>query len=232
MDILYNTTLIFPVWAQIYLNGCCIIRYPSGTHRKLKSIEVCLPITYSSFPQLFQIYQRVSCFAQNFKMMGNYNGYCQRMRWVSEQYPMIISSNGNIFRITGTLCGEFTGHQWIPLTKASDADLWCFFDLRLHNGWINNWDAGGLRRHHIHYDITVTLYCNSPLSSLYFFVIFDTFTKLWPLCPQWTYNSFRYWLVIIGIRQFVPTVLPTKPQAICCWPMVFPGLFVNSFCIR
>ena len=25
------------------------------------------------------------------------------------------------------LCGEFTGHRWIPLTKASDAELWCFF---------------------------------------------------------------------------------------------------------
>ena len=26
-----------------------------------------------------------------------------------------------IFRVTGHLCGEFTGHWWIPLTKASDA---------------------------------------------------------------------------------------------------------------
>ena len=25
------------------------------------------------------------------------------------------------------LCVEFTGHQWIPPTKADDADLWCFF---------------------------------------------------------------------------------------------------------
>ena len=24
------------------------------------------------------------------------------------------------------LCGEFTDHRWIPLTKASDAELWCF----------------------------------------------------------------------------------------------------------
>ena len=24
------------------------------------------------------------------------------------------------------LCGEFTGHRWIPLTKASDAEIWCF----------------------------------------------------------------------------------------------------------
>ena len=27
---------------------------------------------------------------------------------------------------TGPLCGEFTGHRWIPLAKASDAGLWCF----------------------------------------------------------------------------------------------------------
>ena len=38
---------------------------------------------------------------------------------------MMTSSNGNIFRVTGHLCGEFTGHRWIPLTKASDAELWC-----------------------------------------------------------------------------------------------------------
>ena len=29
-------------------------------------------------------------------------------------------SNGNIFRVSGTLCGEFTGHQWTPHMKASD----------------------------------------------------------------------------------------------------------------
>ena len=38
----------------------------------------------------------------------------------------MTSSNGNIFRVTGPLCGEFTGPRWIPLTKASDAKLWCF----------------------------------------------------------------------------------------------------------
>ena len=39
---------------------------------------------------------------------------------------MMTSSNGNTFRATGPLCGEFTGHRWIPRTKASDAELWCF----------------------------------------------------------------------------------------------------------
>ena len=39
---------------------------------------------------------------------------------------MMTSSNGNIFRLTGHLCGDFIGHRWIPHTKASDAELWCF----------------------------------------------------------------------------------------------------------
>ena len=46
---------------------------------------------------------------------------------------MMTSSNGNIFRITGLLCGEFTGQRWIPRTKASDAELWCF--VRLNKPW-------------------------------------------------------------------------------------------------
>ena len=39
---------------------------------------------------------------------------------------MMTSSNGNFFRVTGPLCGEFTGPRWTPLTEASDAELWCF----------------------------------------------------------------------------------------------------------
>ena len=39
---------------------------------------------------------------------------------------MMTSSNGNIFRVTGHLCGEFTGPRWIPREKASGAELWCF----------------------------------------------------------------------------------------------------------
>ena len=39
---------------------------------------------------------------------------------------MMTSFNGNIFRVTGTLCGEFTGHRWIPFAKAGDAEIRCF----------------------------------------------------------------------------------------------------------
>ena len=37
---------------------------------------------------------------------------------------MMTSSNGNIFRVSGSLCREFTGHRWIPCTKASAVGDW------------------------------------------------------------------------------------------------------------
>ena len=69
---------------------------------------------------------------------------------------MMTSSNGNILRVTGSLCGEFTGHRWIPLTQASDAEIW-FFSLICAwiNGWVNSSEAGDLRRHRAHYDVTL-----------------------------------------------------------------------------
>ena len=69
---------------------------------------------------------------------------------------VMTSSNRNIFRVTGPLCGEFIGHRWIPRTKASDVQLWCFFFIcHWTNGWVNNREAGGLRRHRAHYDVIV-----------------------------------------------------------------------------
>ena len=72
---------------------------------------------------------------------------------------MITSSKRNIFRVTGHLCGEFTGHRRIPRTKASDTELWCFILICVWiNGWINNGEAGDWRRHRAHYDVIVMSY--------------------------------------------------------------------------
>ena len=46
--------------------------------------------------------------------------------WFKRYSDMMTSSNGNVFRVTGHLCGEFTGDRWISLTKTGDAELWCF----------------------------------------------------------------------------------------------------------
>ena len=66
---------------------------------------------------------------------------------------MMTSSNGNNFRVTGPLCEEFTTHRRIPLTKASDAELW-FFYLSLNKrlskqlwGWWSVTPSGSLWRH-------------------------------------------------------------------------------------
>ena len=66
---------------------------------------------------------------------------------------MMTSSNGNMFRVTGHLCGKFTGPRWIPRTKASDADLslicvWI-------NGWVNDREAGDLRCYRAYYGVIV-----------------------------------------------------------------------------
>ena len=44
----------------------------------------------------------------------------------------MTSSNGSTIRVTGPLCGEFNGHRWIPLTKASD-DIFQFIALYFHS---------------------------------------------------------------------------------------------------
>ena len=67
---------------------------------------------------------------------------------------MTTSLNGNVFRVTGHLCGEFTGHRWISFTKASDARLDVFFDLRVNKrlskhswGWWFETPSSSLWRH-------------------------------------------------------------------------------------
>ena len=50
--------------------------------------------------------------------------------WSVSPRIMMTSSNGNIFRVIGQLCGEFTGDRWIPRTEARSFDV--FFDLRLN----------------------------------------------------------------------------------------------------
>ena len=80
--------------------------------------------------------------------------YCQpRSLWLF----MMTSSNGNILRVTGPLCGEFTGPRWIPPHKGQwrGALMFSLICTRI-NGWVNNGDAGDLRRHRAHYDVTVT----------------------------------------------------------------------------
>ena len=48
------------------------------------------------------------------------------------QRTIMTPSNGSFFRVTGPLCGKFTGHRRIPLTKGWYCRLRCFFDVGPH----------------------------------------------------------------------------------------------------
>ena len=87
---------------------------------------------------------------------------------------MITSSKGNIFRVTGHLCGEFTGQRWISRTKASDAELWCFLSICVRiNGWANNGKAGDLRRYRAHYDVLFCIFYSGKMISKFSIIFFE-----------------------------------------------------------
>ena len=68
---------------------------------------------------------------------------------------MMTSSNGNIFRVTGPLCGEFTGPGEFPTQRPVTRSFDVFFDLGLNKRLIKNHEAGDLRRYRSHYDVIV-----------------------------------------------------------------------------
>ena len=67
---------------------------------------------------------------------------------------MMTSSNGNIFRVTGPLCGEFTGPGEFPTQRPVTRSFDVFFDLRLNKrlskqpwGWWFETQSWSLWRH-------------------------------------------------------------------------------------
>ena len=66
---------------------------------------------------------------------------------------MMTSPNGNIFRVTGSLCGELNSPhkgQWRGALMLSMICVWI-------NGWVNNHEAGDLRRYRTYYNVTVMI---------------------------------------------------------------------------
>ena len=71
--------------------------------------------------------------------------------------PSVVSKNGvnsRYWPFWGGGGGESTGHRWIPFTRASNAELWCFFDVRL-NKRPSKKSICDLSRHGVHNDVTV-----------------------------------------------------------------------------
>ena len=131
------------------------------------------------------------------------DGWCITYWPVCDQ-SMMMWSNGDIFRITGPFCREFTGHQWFPLTKANDVELLCFLcsapELTFGIIWVS-------------------------ISILHSFIVtdpqfFQTFGKIDPYAGH-CMISVSFWLVIsaavnltVGHHNYYPVVPYTM---FMCW---------------
>ena len=147
--------------------GCNVMSHWIGAQTKW---SLCLTVNLTLMNKTNEIWIKLPTFSLNEMHFRISSHKCQRfLEWNAFQniisqmsaifsMCMITLSNGNIFRITDPLCGEFTSHRWIPHTKAIDAELWSFLWFAPEiNRWVNNHEAGDLRRHHAHYDIVVML---------------------------------------------------------------------------
>ena len=81
------------------------------------------------------------------------------IRWELPIRGSALSSNGNIFHVTGPLWGECTDHRWIPLTKASDAELSCTVAPRENNCHQEIWFWNKFHNGHQEYPDRYTLRC-------------------------------------------------------------------------
>ena len=88
----------------------------------------------------------------------NVDVFCLVPSWLYHEFSAV---HDDVIKWKPFLCywplrGKFTGHRQIPLTKTNGAELWCFLLICAGiNSWVNDRDAGDLRRHRAQYDVTV-----------------------------------------------------------------------------
>ena len=89
------------------------------------------------------------------------------------RYQIMTSSNGGVLLSAGNspVFGKFPSKR--PVTRGFDVSLiWAWT-----NGWVNNRDAGDLRRHRAHYDVTVMIFRRCS-------IVLRLCTEYW--CNGWT----------------------------------------------
>ena len=72
-------------------------------------------------------------------LINNESQHPQPSCWPYISRSMMTSSKGNIFRVTGPLCGEFTGPGEFPTQRPVTRSFDAFFDLRLNKRLSKQW---------------------------------------------------------------------------------------------
>ena len=108
---------------------------------------------------------------------------------------MLTSSNGNIFRVAGHLCGAFIGYWWIPAQRPVTRNFDVFFHLRLNKQLSKQWWGWWfekLRCHCTQYDVTAMIYCEIVPRSLDLTDGKSTLVQIMAWCCQATLHSKQY----------------------------------------
>ena len=127
IKISYTSTLTFELVAMTWQLWEGTRKTDATMAARRHSIFLSQPLHQFKDPGILVPYQGKSSWLRfNGKLKQDTRKLSQLSRPCCFTLNMMTSSNGNIFRVTGHLWWEFTGHRWIPLTKASDAELWRF----------------------------------------------------------------------------------------------------------
>ena len=125
------------IWFRILFNSITMIimsvTWKSAGTIPFTSMSCVFEWDSMRFP-LFQV-----CRESNVSRKTSYSEYCGYVsihpdisRMLHCVLHMMTSSNGNIFRVTGPLCGEFTGPGEFPTQRPVARSFDVFFDLRLN----------------------------------------------------------------------------------------------------
>ena len=114
---------------------------------------------------------------------------------------MMTSSTGNIVRVSGHLCGDFTGDRLISLTKVSDADV--FFHLRLNKHMSKQSKRRWFWTPSPHHDVTIR---KTFINEMY------TFTKYADLPGHSIWSTLDLWFFLFWFEYDGHFVLLEIPK--------------------
>ena len=118
---------------------------------------------------------------------------------------MMTSSNGHIFRVTGHLCGEFTGPGYSPHKGQWRGALMFSLICARINGRVNNGEAGDLRRHRAHCDVIVMCSMDG--------ITVTSYGRLCSWCMNAVVFIHTYIYIYIYVEKYMPICLNISTHA-------------------
>ena len=146
-----------PIISKLYHHFSVHMFHDIGAHNYLSYLQ----LRVTELPT----HMYVSCGTRNviLKDMGKMGGIGSQLKQSAtnvHRFIMMTSWNGNIFRVTGPLCGEFTGPGEFPHKVQWREALVFSLSCAWINGRVNNRVDGDLRRHRSPYDVIVMTWEN------------------------------------------------------------------------